>query len=150
MKIIYRLLVLGSVFCGIESIGQRNGLVNTSGSSHAKLSSINMTDVHWTTGFWAERFAICRDSMIPNMWRIYNDANVSHAFKNFEIAAGLDTGFHKGPSFHDGDFYKTLEAVASMYATTKDKRLDEQMDKAITVIAKGATSRWLHLYKSCN
>lgn len=95
-----------------------------------------MTDVEWTKGFWAERFAVCRDSMVPNMWNVYNDANLSHAFKNFEIAAGLDTGSHKGPSFHDGDFYKTLEAVASMYATTKDKRLDEQMDKVIAVIAK--------------
>jgi DUF1680 family protein len=70
------------------------------------------------------------------MWKIYNDAGISHAFKNFEIAAGLDTGSHKGPSFHDGDFYKTLEAVASVYAATRDKRLDEQMDKAIEVIGK--------------
>jgi DUF1680 family protein len=27
-----------------------------------------------------------------------------------------------------GDFYKTLEAVASMYAVTKDPKLDEMMD----------------------
>ena len=95
-----------------------------------------MGSVQWTKGFWAERFQVCRDSMVPNMWRIYNDANISHAFKNFEIAAGLDTGEHKGPSFHDGDYYKTLEAVASMYAVTKDKKLDEAIDKAIAVIGK--------------
>jgi DUF1680 family protein len=95
-----------------------------------------MQDVKWTTGFWADRFKVARETMVPNMWNIYNDAKVSHAFKNFEIAAGLDTGSHKGPSFHDGDYYKTLEAVASMYAVTKDKKLDEMMDKAIAVIAK--------------
>ena len=61
---------------------------------------------------------------------------ISHSFKNFEVAAGLDTGRFRGPSFHDGDFYKTLEAVASMYAATKDKKLDEMMDKAIAVIGK--------------
>jgi uncharacterized protein len=115
---------------------QQKSLVNTSKSPFAKLSSIDMGSVQWTGGFWGERFEVCRDSMVPNLWNIYNDANISHAFRNFEIAAGLDTGSHKGPSFHDGDFYKTLEAVASLYAATKDKRLDEMMDKAIAVIAK--------------
>ena len=118
-----------------QSNAQQNGLVNTSKSPYAKLVPVNMGQVQWTGGFWDERFNVCRDSMVPNLWNIYNDANISHAFKNFEIAAGLDTGSHKGPSFHDGDFYKTLEAVASMYAATKDKRLDEMMDKAIAVIA---------------
>jgi uncharacterized protein len=115
---------------------QEKGLVNTSKSSFARLHSPDMGSVHWTKGFWAERFQVCRDSMVPNIWRIYTDANISHAYKNFEIAAGLDTGQHKGPSFHDGDFYKTLEAVASMYAATKDKRLDKLMDDAIATIAK--------------
>ena len=48
----------------------------------------------------------------------------------------MDTGRFRGPSFHDGDFYKTLEAVAAMYASTKDKKLDAMMDEAIAVIAK--------------
>src|SRR3954467_6196214 len=109
---------------------QTKSLVNTSQSSFAKLSSVDMGDVQWTNGFWADRFRVCKDSMVPNMWRLYTDANISHAYKNFEIAAGLDTGSHKGPSFHDGDFYKTLEAMAAMYASTKDKKLDAMMDKA--------------------
>ena len=117
-------------------LSQDKALVNTSKSSYAKLGSLNMGDVQWTKGFWADRFRVCRDSMVPNMWRLYTDANISHSFKNFEIAAGLDTGNFKGPSFHDGDFYKTFEAVASMYAATKDKKLDALMDKAIGVIAK--------------
>ncbi|RYZ27326.1 MAG: glycoside hydrolase family 127 protein, partial [Chitinophagaceae bacterium] len=116
---------------------QEKSLTNTAKSSYAKLRSVDMNAVHWTTGFWAERFQVCRDSMVPNMWRIYNDDKVSHAFKNFKIAAGLDTGSHKGPSFHDGDYYKTLEAVASLYAVTKDERLNKEMDKAIDVIGKG-------------
>ncbi|MEZ4904461.1 MAG: glycoside hydrolase family 127 protein [Spirosomataceae bacterium] len=45
-------------------------------------------------------------------------------------------GNFKGPSFHDGDFYKTFEAVASLYASTKDPALEIAMDKAIAVIAK--------------
>ena len=62
--------------------------------------------------------------MIPHLWRIYHDPQISHAFTNFEIAAGLDTGSHAGPPFHDGDFYKLLEGVAAVYAITKDKHLD--------------------------
>ncbi|MET0392881.1 MAG: beta-L-arabinofuranosidase domain-containing protein, partial [Chitinophagaceae bacterium] len=114
----------------------QTGLVNTAGSPYAKLAGVGLSDVQWTTGFWAERFAVCRDSMVPHLWDTYNNAELCHSFKNFEIAAGLDTGRFRGPSFHDGDFYKTLEAIAGMYAMTKDKRLDILMDKAIAVIAK--------------
>ena len=123
-----------------ELLAQTNGLTNTAKSRYARLSSVDMGDVIWTRGFWADRFRVCRDSMIPNIWRIYNDAGISHAYKNFEIAAGLDTGSHQGPSFHDGDFYKVLEAVASLYAVTKDKKLDEMMDKAIATISKSQRS----------
>lgn len=115
---------------------QDKALTNNSKSPYAKLKSVDMQDVTWTNGFWAERFKVATTTMVPNMWAVYNDEKVSHAFKNFEIAAGLDTGSHKGPSFHDGDYYKTLEAVASLYASTKDQKLDEMMDKAIAVIAK--------------
>jgi DUF1680 family protein len=59
-----------------------------------------------------------------------------YSFQNFRVAAGLDTGKFRGPSFHDGDFYKTLESVAAMYAATKDPKLDKWMDDAIAVIAK--------------
>ncbi|MEZ5005865.1 MAG: glycoside hydrolase family 127 protein [Bacteroides graminisolvens] len=39
-----------------------------------------------------------------------------------------------GPPFHDGDFYKWLEGVASVYAVTKDPKLNTLMDKAIAQI----------------
>src|ERR1700752_212796 len=126
--------VLGLVLLVQHLIAQDKSLTNTSRSAYSKLRSVNMGDVEWTNGFWAERFRVCRDSMVPNIWQIYNDPTISHAFKNFEIAAGLDTGSHKGPSFHDGDSYKMLEAVATVYAITKDKQLDSMMDKVIEVI----------------
>ncbi|HEY4287567.1 MAG TPA: glycoside hydrolase family 127 protein [Puia sp.] len=118
------------------STGSSHSLVNTSNSRHAVLSGTDMGAVKWTRGFWADRFSILHDSMLPRLWRIYNDPHISHAFANFEIAAGLDTGSHEGPPFHDGDFYKLLEGMAAVYAVTKDKRLDSLMDHAIAVIAK--------------
>ncbi len=119
-----------------QNVMAQNGLVNTLGSPHAKLGTVGMSDVQWTKGFWAERFAVCRDAMVPQLWNIYTSDTICYSFKNFKVAAGTDTGRFRGPSFHDGDFYKTLEAVAAMYAATKDKKLDAMMDDAIAVIAK--------------
>lgn len=115
---------------------QDKALVNTAESKYAKLNSVNMGDVAWTNGFWADRFKVCRETMIPNLWQIYTDPNVGHGIQNFEIAAGLDTGSHVGPPFQDGDFYKLFEAVAAMYAATHDAKLDTLMDRTIAVFAK--------------
>ncbi len=131
-----KILVSCALLASAVLHAQEKSLTATAKSPYAKLRSVDMNAVQWTTGFWAERFAVCRDSMVPALWRIYNDPKISHAFKNFEIAAGLDTGRHKGPSFHDGDYYKTLEAVAALYAVTNDERLNSIMDKAIDVIGK--------------
>jgi uncharacterized protein len=118
----------------------QNNLVNTSNSPHAKLNSVGLSDVQWTKGFWAERFAVCRDAMVPQLWATYTSDTICYSFKNFKVAAGIDTGRFRGPSFHDGDFYKTLEAVAAMYALTKDKKLEAWMDEAISVIGKAQKS----------
>lgn len=124
------------IFTGAHSFAQQKALVNTSGSKYALLHGVNMGDVQWTNGFWAERFAVCRDAMVPQLWQTYTSREMCYSFQNFRVAAGLDTGRFRGPSFHDGDFYKTLEAVAALYAATKDKKLDAWMDEAIAVIAK--------------
>lgn len=119
-----------------NSYAQTKAMVNTAASPYAKLKSLDMGAVNWTNGFWAERFQVCKESMVPQLWKVYTSADISHAYRNFEIAAGLEKGNHKGPSFHDGDFYKTLEAVASLYASTKDEQLNKMMDEAIATIAK--------------
>jgi DUF1680 family protein len=118
------------------TMAQTRSLVNTTTSTYAKLKPVDMNAVTWTSGFWGERMQICKDSMVPHLWNTYTDDHISHAYKNFEIAAGKDTGSHSGPPFHDGDFYKLLEAVASMYAITKDKKWDVMMDTAIATIAQ--------------
>ena len=136
MKKAFFILQLVTLFSFNGINAQDKSLVNTLHSSYAKLSAVGLGDVHFTKGFWADRFAVCRDSMVPHLWDTYNNPTLSHSFRNFEIAAGLFPGPFKGPSFHDGDFYKTLEAVAAMYANTKDPKLDSMMDHAIAVIAK--------------
>lgn len=136
MKI--RLLLFITAFLLISGgiLAQEKALTNTTNSKYAKLQSTNIGDVHWTSGFWAERFEVCKNSMVPHMMGCYLDDKISHAYKNFEIAAGLDTGSHVGPPFHDGDFYKILEAEIMVYALTKDEKLGAQIDEIIAMIDK--------------
>ena len=112
------------------------GITNTSNSRYARLRSVDIDDMRWTGGFWAEKFEVCRRDMIPNMWRLLENPKISHAYDNFLIAAGQKQGRHRGPKWNDGDFYKWLEAVAYVYGVTKDEKLDRQMDQIIEIIGK--------------
>ncbi len=134
--------MLAAAFCllMISAGGQDKALVNTGASPYAKLSGFDMGQTLWTGGFWGEWFEVSRTSAVPGIWNTYSSPAVSHALKNFEIAAGLDTGSHKGPSFHDGDFYKVLEALAQTFALTRDPQLDSLLDYSIGVIARAQRS----------
>ena len=102
----------------------------------AKVQPLELNAVHWTSGFWAERFDSFRTDMLPSMRRLMEDNHYSQYFRNFEIAAGLAEGDYRGASFNDGDFYKLLEAECATYAVTRDAALDEHLDRVIAVIAK--------------
>jgi DUF1680 family protein len=112
------------------------GLTDTANSPHVVIRSVGLTEVRWTSGFWAERFDTCRKSTVPTMGRIMEGTDRSQFLHNFRIAAGLEEGKHRGPAWNDGDFYKWLEAAAAVYAVTQDADLDRQMDEAIRVLAK--------------
>lgn len=127
---------LGLFFVSTGVFAQNKGLVANSESPYSKLQSVGLQDVKWTNGFWKEQFDVETKNTLPYMWDLYHNDEVSHAYKNFEIAAGLSKGTFKGPSFHDGDFYKIFEGMAATYAVTKDKKLDAEMDKAIELFAK--------------
>ncbi len=73
--------------------------------------------------------------MVPNMWRLLQDDQISHAYANFHIAAGLQNGEHQRPKWHDGDFYKWLEAACHVYHVTRDAELNHLMDQIVSVIA---------------
>ncbi|MBZ4043878.1 aceric acid hydrolase [Flavobacterium hibisci] len=131
-----QIIVLSSILFSTAFIAQNKGLVANSESPYSKLQSVGLQDVKWTSGFWKEQFDVETKNTLPYMWDLYHNDEVSHAYKNFEIAAGISKGTFKGPSFHDGDFYKIFEGMAATYAVTKDKKLDAEMDKAIALFAK--------------
>ncbi|OYX83636.1 MAG: ATP-binding protein [Flavobacteriales bacterium 32-34-25] len=130
------IILLSAVLISTAAVAQNKGLVANSNSPYSKLQSIGLQDVKWTNGFWKEQFDVETKSTLPYMWDLYHNDEVSHAYANFEIAAGNRKGTFKGPSFHDGDFYKIFEGMAATYAITKDKKLDKQMDEAIAMFVK--------------
>jgi DUF1680 family protein len=119
--------------------GGEKSLIDTTRSPSAKMYMTDLDDVRWRPGLFGERFDVCRETMVPHMWTIFSDKHESHAWDNFLMAAGLGMGRDgkpHGPSFNDGDFLKWVEALAQIYAVTRDPKLDAQMDEIIAVVAK--------------
>lgn len=124
------------VFIGLYatlSCAQENGIINNSESPHVIFRSIDMGDCIWTEGFWAERFHTCEETMVPYMGHLLC-GDTGHALNNFKIAAGLKEGEHKGFRWHDGDFYKYMEAMSYVYSQTGDKSILEELDEYIRII----------------
>jgi len=113
-----------------------NTKAGTSVRPFAKVEPLPLGAAHWTTGFWGSRFELCRTQMIPSMERLMKGTNYTQFFRNFEIAAGLETGRARGAPFNDGDFYKWMEGACSTLAIHPDAELEDQLDQIIAVIAK--------------
>ncbi len=126
-------------FCSIVvvnlSYAQKQGIINNAESPHVKLKSINLGDCRWTSGFWADKFKLCEEVMVPHMGTLLK-GDTGHAYNNFKIAAGLKEGKHKGMHWHDGDFYKWMEAAVYVYAINKDSKILAELDEMIEVIGK--------------
>lgn len=143
-------LLAALLAAGPARAGER-ALIDTSRSPQAKMHQVGLGDVKWTGGLLGERFEVCRTTMVPHLWTIFRDDQESHAWSNFLIAAGLGRGrdgkFH-GPPFNDGDFLKWVEALAQVYAVTREPALDRQMDEIIAVVAKAQREDgYLHTQK---
>ena len=130
--------------CGTATCLQAQGLTDMSRSKQAKMQNVSLGSAQWTGGFWGDRFQMLSTTGIWDMWNTWNTPwevidnmglHGSNGFRNFEVAAGTVKGKHHGPPFHDGDMYKWLEACASVYAITKDPKIDTLMDKFIEQVA---------------
>ena len=121
------------------SVMAQRGITSTTQSLHAKMSSVPLTSVRWTDGFWGERFNVLSKTSVQSMWQTWQSKE-GKGFNNFLVAAGEAQGEHHGPPFHDGDMYKWLEAVASVYAVTHDAQLDAIMDRFIGLVQKSQRS----------
>ncbi len=114
---------------------ERNSKNILTSNPNKMLNTIAIGDCRWTTGFWAEKFKNAEDVMVPYMGDVLC-GDIGHALNNFKIAAGLKQGEHKGMFWHDGDFYKFIEAKIYVYAYTKNKSLLEEIDEYISIISQ--------------
>ncbi len=127
-------LLLYGIFLLQLSFAQEHGIINNAESPHVTLKSIDIGDCKWTEGFWADKFKICEETMVPYMGSLLC-GETGHALNNFKRAAGLQEGPHKGMKWHDGDFYKWIEASMYVYAQNGDEEILKKVDEYIRIIA---------------
>ncbi|GJM64259.1 glycoside hydrolase family 127 protein [Persicobacter diffluens] len=114
---------------------QEKAIINNSDSPNIVFKSVNFGDCHWTEGFWADKFKVCEEVMMPHMGTLLK-GDIGHAYNNFKIAAGIKDGEHQGELWHDGDFYKWMESAMYIYAQNGDKEILQELDEIIGVIAQ--------------
>ena len=69
-------------------MAQHNGLVDMSHSKEARMVNMPLGSTRWTGGFWGGRFKVFSETSLWDMWKTWDTPEVSHGFRNFEIAAG--------------------------------------------------------------
>ena len=110
-------------------------ITNTSESPFVKLKSINFGDSKWNKGFWADKVKTATDIMLPYMGDLLC-GDIGHGLNNFKIAAGEKEGEHKGFYWHDGDFFKFMEAKMYIYGLNKDEAILKELDEYIALIGR--------------
>lgn len=82
------IVILSTILMMNPSYAQDQGIINNAESPHVKLKSINLGDCRWTSGFWANKFRLCEEVMVPHMGTILK-GDIGNAYNNFKIVAGL-------------------------------------------------------------
>lgn len=110
-------------------------MIDTTNSPHVKLKTIAIGDCQWTEGFWADKFKQCTDVMVPHMGSLLK-GDIGHGLNNFKIVAGLKEGKHQGFAWHDGDFFKWMEAACYIYSVNGDESIIKDLDDIIDIIGQ--------------
>ena len=111
-------------------------LTATRQSPHAKVQAVELDEVRWTEGFWADRFATCRDHSVPAMWKLMKGTEYKPFLQHFLIAAGEAEGDYHGAAWNDGDFYKWIEAASAVWSQTHDPKLQAALEMSVRAVAK--------------
>src|SRR5688572_25794043 len=82
-------LSVAAVTVAVTASVLRGGeLTDRRGSPHAVVRAVRLDEVSWTDGFWADRFATCRDRSLPAMWDLMRGTKYKPYLQHFLIAAG--------------------------------------------------------------
>jgi hypothetical protein len=109
-------------------------IVDTSNSPAATLRSVPVDRVALGTGFWAERFAVNRQTSLRDLWDLLADPEAGHVVQNFRIAAGAEHGTRRGTNWQDAWLYKWIEAASVVFRLTGDSWLKQRIDEGIELI----------------
>jgi len=131
-KLLFGLVGVLAMHC---AVAQEHGILANGKSPHVKLKSVDLGECVWTDGFWAEKLEVAEKNMLPYMEEVLT-GEVGHGLNNFKRAAGLEKGTFNGWYWHDGDFFKFMEAKTYMYAQNKDPKILEELDGYIEIIAQ--------------
>ena len=134
-NIVLMIALLSTTTSGANQNNQDYGIIKNQNSPYAKLKSVNLNDVHWTDGFWADQFTKTYKVTLPRLWELASDPEKGHAISNLRIAAGIEIGKFEGTNWQDAWIYKWLESACYIYSLTRDKALDKKMDEIINIIA---------------
>jgi uncharacterized protein len=115
---------------------ESGGVIRLQDSPYAQLQSVDMSNVHLTKGFWADRFRQTHEVTLHTLWDLLADPEAGHILDNMKIAGGLQEGEFSGVNWQDAWLYKWLEAAASIYQSTRDPWIAARMDEAIELIAQ--------------
>lgn len=135
---IWSRIVVGLVLAGCGVAADRGVVANTR-SPYAQLKALDLEEVRWTSGFWAERVQLVRKNTLPVLWEALHHPDNGARFDSFLEVTGQGRRITEPKKLNwwsDGDVYKTLEAMAFIYALTKDPALDRRMDEMISVFAQ--------------
>ena len=80
MKQIKLLLLLASASV-TGALAQSNGLTDMSQSRFAKMANTGISAVHWTDGFWGDRFQVFSRTSLQSMWNTWNTPEISHGVR---------------------------------------------------------------------
>jgi uncharacterized protein len=128
--------VISLILWGCNTNTKKDNLFSIPRSQYNKMQELHIADIKWTSGFWADKFELCRTAVIPAVYNGFKDPQNSEHIDNLKKAAGLMEGEFTGLDFSDGDSYKWIESMAFMFAVTQDPKLDSAMDDWINAIAK--------------
>jgi DUF1680 family protein len=97
------------------------------------ITPVKFNKVRVTGGFWGPRLETNRTATLPANWRKCEETG---RIENFEKAAKLKPGRHKGIFFDDSDVYKVCEGAAYTLALQPDPALDKYLEDLVALFAK--------------
>jgi len=138
--ILASMLFLQNVLAQDTAEIQNTSILRNQSSPYSTLKSINVTDVTWTNGFWHDYVTLVRNTTIPFLYEIMNNANQGKSVHNMQIAAGIEKGEYKGNHWQDAWIYKWIEMAVVTYAITRDDQLLNRTNELVSLIARAQQS----------